>query len=168
MLVEHTDRDDGGGGGAGHGLTQLVHEEHAIRVAVEREPDIRAHLQHARLQIAQVLGLEGIGRMVREGAVELAVQHLELHGEAVEHGGDHQAAHAVRRVSHHLERAERGLVDEGPHVGGERAEQIERRRAALGTGGRGTPMAAIRLISWRPESSPMGRAPARQSLSPLY
>ena len=75
---------------------------------------------HPGLQVALVLGLDRVGRVVRERAVELAVHDLELERQALEHRRDDQAAHAVGGVGHDLAAAQRVDVDERAHVVGER------------------------------------------------
>ena len=51
---------------AGHGLGLLVDQEDAVGVAVEGQADVGAVLEHRRLQRHQVLGLDRVGRVVRE------------------------------------------------------------------------------------------------------
>ena len=81
----------------------LVDDEHAVGVAVEGQPDVEAARHHAGLEVELVGGLDGIGRVVRERAVELAVHHLELDlGQALEDLGHDEAAHAVGGVGHDL------------------------------------------------------------------
>ena len=69
----------------GQRLALLVDEEHPVGVAVEGQADVGADLEHPGLEVAQVLGLDRVGRVVRERAVELAVQDLEVERQAVEH-----------------------------------------------------------------------------------
>jgi hypothetical protein len=134
VVVEDAGGDDRRGRGAGQPDPALVDEEDTIGVAVEGEPDVGAHLEHPCTQVRLVLGLDGIGRVVGEGAVELPVHDLEVEGQWLEHGGDDQSTHAVRGVRDDLERAQRIDVDEGPHVGGERTEQVLRADGAVGRG----------------------------------
>ena len=152
------------------GSACLVDEEHPVGVTVEGEPDVGAVLEHRRLQVDQVLGLDGVGRMVGEGAVELAEEDRDLEGQRSNTSGHHQPAHAVGGVGHHPERAQRADVDERADVVRVLLEQVrvvERRPSARRpAGARGTRSA-------RPGSRPArcpgrsGRAPARQSLMPL-
>ena len=63
---------------------------------------------HAGPQVALVGGLQRVGRMVGERAVELAVHHLELdHRQPLEHRRHDQAAHAVGGVGDDAQRADR-------------------------------------------------------------
>ena len=68
-------RDDRGGGRAADRLALVVDEEHAVGVAVEREADVGAEVEHRALEVLQVLGLDRVGGVVRERAVELAEEH---------------------------------------------------------------------------------------------
>jgi hypothetical protein len=61
------------------GWDLLVHQEHPVGVAVEGQPDVGAGgSSTARLQGHQVLGLDGVGRMVGEVAVQLGEEDLHL------------------------------------------------------------------------------------------
>ena len=73
--------------------------------------------------------------MVRERAVEVGEEDLELEGQAVEHAGHDEPAHAVRGIGHHLERTEHGPVDEGAHVGRVVVDEARLGDPALGAGG---------------------------------
>ncbi len=110
--LEHGGGDDRGGERAGEQLALVVDEEHPIGIAVEGEADVGTGGEHARLEIDLVLGLDGVGRMVRERAVELAVEDIELEGQTGEHGGSDEATHPVGGVGHDLERSELRHVDE--------------------------------------------------------
>ena len=125
MPVEDAGRDDRGRGGAAHRLPGVVDEEHAVGVAVEREPDVGAEVEHRALEVLEVLELDRVGGMVRERAVELAVQHGERERQPLEHLGHDEPAHAVGRVGDDGERPQHRRVDERPHVIAERLEQVE-------------------------------------------
>ena len=77
-FAQHHVGDDRRGERAGDELALVVDEEHPVGVAVEGEADVGAGLEHPGLEVDQVLGLDGVGRVVREGAVELAVEDVEL------------------------------------------------------------------------------------------
>ena len=67
------------------GCALVVDEEHAVGVAVERETDVGAEVEHRALEVLQVLELDRIGGVVRERAVELAEEHRERERQAFEH-----------------------------------------------------------------------------------
>ena len=127
--------EDRGRGRARQADPLLVDEEDAVGVAVERQPDVGTDLEHTGHEVTLVLGLDRIGGMVRERAVELAVHDLEVEREAVEHGGNDETAHAVGGVGHDLQRPERPDIDERTHVVGERAEHVAAGHRARGRGG---------------------------------
>ena len=133
------------------GCAELVDEEHPVGVAVEGEADVGADLEHPGLEVAQVLGLDRIGRVVREGAVELAVQDLEVDRQALEHGRHDEAAHAVGRVGHDLERAQRRPSTKERTWSAKARSRSSDSRPPAGPVAGGTPSAAIALISRRPD-----------------
>ena len=121
---EHLGQDRRGGA-ARHRATQFVHQEHPVGITVERQTDIEATRNHTRLQIPLIGGLDRIGGVIRERAVELAVHDLQIdHVETVEHRRNHEAAHAIGRVGYHLQRAQRGHIDERQHVVGKIGEHV--------------------------------------------
>ena len=138
-------------------LGVLVDQENAIGIAVEGEPDVGALLEHGRLQVDEVLGLDRIGRVIREVPVELGEEDLDREGKPLEHDRHHEATHAVGGVGHDLQRTQRRDVDEGDYV-------------VPVWGGSGAPSSssAPASMSASPVSRPIGRAPDRHSLSPLY
>ena len=64
----------------------LVDAEDAVGVTVEGEADVGTGLEHAGLEVPEVLDVDRVGLVVREGAVELGVHHLEVEGQLGEHG----------------------------------------------------------------------------------
>ena len=55
----------------------------------------------AALEVALVLRVDRVGRVVRERAVELGEQVVQRRpGRRARTAGDHEPAHAVRRVGH--------------------------------------------------------------------
>ena len=78
----------------------------------------------ARLEVLQVLDVDRVGRVVRERAVELAEQELELEGQPRHHRGDDEATHPVGGVGDDPQRRQRRDVDERPDVGDERGQQV--------------------------------------------
>ena len=123
--------EDGGcnerrGERARDGAALFVHEEHPVGVAVERQADVGSGGQHPFLEGHQVGALEGVGGVVGEGAVEVRVHDLEVEGQAVEHGWDDEAAHAVGGVGHDRQGCQGGGVDKGADVVCKGVEQVER------------------------------------------
>ena len=106
-----------GHGRGGHCVTLLVNHEATVGVAVEGETDVCAVLHDSLLQVDQVGRLQRVGRVVREGAVQLEVQGNDFQGQArqdgvAQNGGGGHAAHAVTGVHHDLQRADGGEVHE--------------------------------------------------------
>ena len=174
--------DERGDGARADRLAALVDDEAAVGVTVEGQPDVGAVLDDGGLQVDEVLGLERVGLVVGEGAVELEVEGHDLErqrgqaGAGAEHGGDRVAAHAVAGVDDDLERPDAGEVDQRAQEGGVVGEQVAlvdgagTRAGVLGRRCRRAveqPLARSR-ISARPVSWPTGRAPERHSLMPLY
>ena len=172
--AEDAGGEDGRGGGAGQAPARLVDEEHAVGVAVEGQADVGAVASDPGLQVALVGRLDGVGRVVRERAVELAVHDLEVERAARSNTfGTIEAAHAVGGVGHDLQGLEQRPVDERHDVVGEVVEEVHRVLGAppaagrADGAGRGRPRPSA-WISLRPVSTPTGLAPARHSLMPLY
>ena len=120
-------------------------------------------------QVRLVLGLDRVGGVVGEGAVELHVQ------ESARRAGARRSRGRPARPCRSLRRP--------PPLAGRaaRCRRSERRCSMYSSAGRRcstvargtvgaapTPVAAIARISRRPLSSPTGAAPGRQSFSPLY
>ena len=171
VLGEHRGGDERRRQRARDRLGPLVDEEDPVGVAIEGQADVGALLEHRRLEVHQVLGLDRVGRVVGEGAVELGEEDVDVEGEASEHHGHHQAAHAVGRVGHDLERAQRPDVDEGDDVVGPLLEQVELAPTSPVTAAVGSPSSAsAHRLGSRPGRcrARSGRAPARQNLMPLY
>ena len=107
-----------------HRLRAIVDEEHSIGVAVEREPDVGALVDDRGLQVTEVLRLDGVGRMVGEGAVELAEEDRRAEWQAFEDRGHDESTDAVRRVRDDAKWRERTHVDERMDVRDELGEQV--------------------------------------------
>jgi len=125
MPVEYSRGDDRGGRRATHGLSGIVDEEHAIRVAVEGEAYVGADIEHGALEVFEVLELDRIRGVIGEGAVEIAVENGERERQSFEHLRHHEAAHAVRGVGDDHERFQRGDVYERTHVIAEGLEEVD-------------------------------------------
>ncbi|KAG1649261.1 hypothetical protein GQR58_029159 [Nymphon striatum] len=67
-------------------------------------------------QVHQVLGLNWIGWVIWECAVEFRIQMIDLERQVCESGWRHEPTHAVGGVDDNLERAQRGDVDEAVQV----------------------------------------------------
>ena len=73
-------------------------------------------LEHRRLEVLQVLELDWVGGVVRERAVEVAVEDGQVERQAFEDLRHDEAAHAVGSVGDHPKRPQLGLVDERSDV----------------------------------------------------
>src|SRR5215210_3829094 len=104
LLLEHVLRYEGGRQVARDGRALLIDNEAPVGVTVEGYPEISALCDNALLELCDVLGLDRVGWMVGEGAVELEVHRYVLEREVLEDGWDHLACHAVSRVDHDLQR----------------------------------------------------------------
>ena len=120
--VQHGGSHQGGGRGTRHRYALVVDEEAAVGVAVERQAHVSAGRQDALSQSDQVLRLDGVGGMVREGAVELTEEDLELERQAVEDGRNDQSPHAVSGVGDHLQGRQGVAVNKGTNLLGVGAE----------------------------------------------
>ena len=123
-------RQHRGGGGPGHRLRLVVDQHDAVGVAVEREAHRGVGVEHRALEVLEVVGVGGVGRVVGERAVELAEEQREVEREPGEHRRRDQAADAVGGVGDDAQRRERVEVDERVHVGDERRQQVARLGAA--------------------------------------
>jgi hypothetical protein len=94
-------------------------------------------------------------------------------GIALEHRGHHEAAHSIGGVGDDAPGAQRRRVDERHDVVGERLEEVaatsSTRLSPQGSGAATVETScAVAFTSSNPVSWPTGRAPDRQSLTPLY
>src|SRR5215210_5954470 len=104
LLLEHVLRYEGGGQIARDGRAILVDDKAAVCVAVEGHPEVCLLCDHALLELAYVFGLDGVRRMVGEGAIELEVHGNVLERKMLDYGRNHLARHAVTGVDHDLQR----------------------------------------------------------------
>ena len=109
--------DEGGGEVHRDDLALLVEEADAVGVAVEGNAEgvLAGVVAEKLLDVGERLGVEGIGVVVGEVAVVVAVERVVGEGRAGERGGFGDA-HAVREVHRDVEGA--GEVGEGARVGG--------------------------------------------------
>ena len=124
VALEHRRGEHRGGGRARHGLPELVDEHDAVGVAVEREAEAGVVVAHRALEVLEVLDHGGVGLVVGEGAVELAVEHREVRGQPGEDRRDDQSADAVRGVGDDPDGRQRIDVDERVDMGDERGQEI--------------------------------------------
>ena len=83
-------------------LPLLIHQEHAVGVAVEGDAHVAVLLRDDAAQILGVLRLDGAGGMVGERAIQLEVERDELAGQLLEDARDDHAGHAVAGVHRDL------------------------------------------------------------------
>ncbi len=113
----------------------LVDDEHPVGVTVEGQAEVESTGDDPGAQVALVGGLQRVGRVVRERAVEFGVHDLELDaGETFEHGRHDEATHAVGGVGDHPHRADVGRIDE--------AARRDRRSRRAGRARTGDPQVA--------------------------
>ena len=124
MLGQHRISHDRRGERTRDQCTGVVDEEDTIGIAVEGQTHIGAGLDHAGLEVTEILGLDRIGRMVRERPVEFPVEDLEVEREAVEDGGGGEPTHAVRGIGDDPERTQDRWIDERLDVCHEGRERI--------------------------------------------
>ena len=99
MLAQRRGREQRCRGRAAQSTPGLVDHEHTVGVTVEGEAQVEPAGDHPGAKITLVGGLQRVGRVVRERAVEFGVHDLELDaGQSLEHGRNHESAHAVGRV----------------------------------------------------------------------
>ena len=77
-LLEDPLCDEGGGERPRDDLRLLGYEEHAIGIAVERDAELAPVLDDRALQVGEVLGLDRVGLVVGEVAVQLEVERDDL------------------------------------------------------------------------------------------
>ena len=76
----------------------LVDKDRAIAVPVEGDSQVRAVAPHRGDHVLQVLGLEGIGLVIRECPVGLEVQSLDHKRKPLEERHETDRAHSVAAV----------------------------------------------------------------------
>ena len=91
----------------------------------------------AAFRSARFAGWMGSAGWLGNAAVELGVEDVDLEGEAGEDERHDEPAHAVGRVGHHLQRPERGDVDERVDVGDVVIEQVDAASSGPGVAGAG-------------------------------
>ena len=124
VLGQFAGGDQGGDRGRGDRVAVLVDDEAAVGVAVEGEAEVGAGLAHPRLEVDDVLGIQRVGLVVGERAVQLEVHRVQFERQALEDGRYGVAAHAVARVHHDLQRADAAQVHQAAQVGGVVAEDV--------------------------------------------
>ena len=154
--------DDRGRGRARDRLGLVVDEEHAVGVAVEREADVGAGVEHRLLEVLEVLGLDRVGRVVRERAVELARRgRSSVERQALEHRRDDEAAHAVGGVGHDPQRPQHATCRRSERTWSANSlEQVARARPGPASSARSTQARRDRLLDLDAARCP--RRPARR------
>ncbi len=97
MLLQQRDGDHGGGDIAPDQLAVLVHQEHAVGIAIEGNTQIAALLDDGFLQVDHRRRVDRIGGMIRKGAVELEIHRHQLAGKMLEEERDRAPGHAIAR-----------------------------------------------------------------------
>ena len=123
------------------------------------------------LQVDEVLRVERVRLVVGERAVELEVHRHDVERQLAEHLGHGVAGHPVAGVDDDPQRPQRRQVDQLAQVGGvvgEHRPLLDAARARCPRPGPGRPARPPSRIVASPVSAPIGDAPARQSLMPLY
>ena len=132
-LAAGDERGDRGGRHQGSGFVQ---HHAAVGVAVEGEAEVRSLAHHGGLQVVEVLTVQGVGGVVREGPVELEVQREQLQLiEASEHGGRRVARHGVGGIDDEAQRAlggDRDEIVEGAGVVRQRVQHLDPALAGRG------------------------------------
>ena len=161
LLAQDRLREQRGDEVAGDELAGVVHEEAAIRVAVEGDAEVGALLERLRDDERPVLGQERVRLVVRERSVWLEVAGHRPDRQPLEHGREHRARHPVRRVDHDLERRDRRDVHERQHLLDEAGPDVvwldrpDRTRPVPGTGrGRVAHVQKARLAADRERAPP--------------
>ena len=124
LALQHQLCDQRGDEVAGYELARVIDEEAAIPVAVERDAEVGPGLAHAVDDELAALGQQRVRLVVREAAVRLEVTALDDDRQAIEDRRDHVAAHAVGGVDDHVQRRDRGRVDDREAAVGELAEDL--------------------------------------------
>ena len=92
-------------GRRGYRLALLVDDETPIRIAIEGKADVRLLLGDELLQIHEVLWIQRVCLVVREGAVEFEVQLADIQRQVSKYLRDSVATHAVGGVHRDGQRA---------------------------------------------------------------
>lgn len=124
VLGQFAGGDQGGDRGRGDRVAVLVDDEAAVGVAVEGEAQVGAGLAHPGLEVDDVLGIQRVGLVVGERAVQLEVHRVQFERQAFEDGRYGVPAHAVARVHHDLQRADAAQVHQAAQVGGVVGEDV--------------------------------------------
>ena len=152
-------------------LALLVDQEHPVGVAVEGQPDVGADLEHPGLQVGLVLRLDRVGRVVGEGAVELAVDDLEIEREASNTAGTTRPPMPLAVSATTFSGASASTSTKQRTWSAKSSSRSTWARRARLPPSRTDPAsdaAAPSRISARPLSSPTVGHPERQNLMPLY
>ena len=104
-------------------------------------------LEHGRLKVAQVVGLDGVGLVIGEGAVELEVERDERERQTGEDRRRGESGHAVTGIDDHGQGPDTAQVDERVQVRDVVGEHVALGDASWRNSGRSvTPDASESLI----------------------
>ena len=83
----------------------VIHHTQPVAIAIQGNAHVGLGLLHLGDQVAQVLGLEGIGHVVGEGAIRLAIEGNDLAPEGGEGLDRDRTGHAVPGIDDHFQGA---------------------------------------------------------------
>ena len=107
LLLEHGLGEERGHEVAGDELPGVVHEEAAVGVAVEGDPEVGLLFLHLADDELAVLGKKRVRLVVGERAVRLEETAHRVHGQTLEDGRQHRARHTVSGVDDDPKRLDR-------------------------------------------------------------
>ncbi len=117
---------------SGDELAGVVHEEAAVGVTVEGDPEVCSLLLDLGDDELAVLDEERVRLVVGEAAVRFEEAGNSPHGKALEDRRQHLAAHAVRGVDHDAQGADGLRIDERQHLVDEARIHVPRLGAPRG------------------------------------
>ena len=111
---------------APHGSPAPVDRADPVAVAVERDPEVEAFLDHDALQVGEVRLLGRIGMMMREVAVDLGVEQPVLAGQQRREPLDRRPRRAASRIPGDAVRAAGVARKQVPDIGVEHVRLLDR------------------------------------------
>ncbi len=98
------------------GLALVVQEEGAVGIAIKGNAQVEAAAFHQHLEISQILGHQGVGRVVGEGPVRFQIEAFHFDRSAADDPGQSDAGHPVAAVDGNSQRADRRCRHDGEEV----------------------------------------------------